>query len=94
MMANFLSVPRQRALILGVVATRGPMSGAQIAKATGLWSGHLYALLVDLDGDWLASDWERGLSADPRQRLYRSALIQPTRSTPADAVKDSSREVR
>ena len=51
------------------------LSGAEIAKQTGLASGTLYPILTRLeDSGWLESRWETGLAKDlarPRRRYYK-----------------------
>lgn len=52
-----------------------PVSGAEIAKATGTGSGTLYPLLARLEGaGWLTSEWEAidpSEAGRPQRRLYR-----------------------
>ena len=86
MLANFLSWPRQRALVLGTLQAAGPMSGAEIARATGIMSGHLYCILIDLeDALRIQSDWEPGLDASPRRRIYSL----PNGTTPAASAESN-----
>jgi PadR family transcriptional regulator, regulatory protein PadR len=51
------------------------LSGAEIAKATGVGSGTLYPLLARLERvGWLTSNWESidpRTAGRPRRRLYR-----------------------
>jgi DNA-binding PadR family transcriptional regulator len=51
------------------------LSGAEIAKSTGLASGTLYPILFRLEkSGWLASHWEEVEASEvkrPRRRLYR-----------------------
>jgi len=51
------------------------MSGAEIARSTGLASGTLYPILFRLErSGWLSSHWEEINPSDvgrPRRRLYR-----------------------
>jgi DNA-binding PadR family transcriptional regulator len=51
------------------------LSGAGIARATGLQSGTLYPILSRLEqAGWLESEWEDGDPSSlgrPRRRLYR-----------------------
>lgn len=55
--------------------TTGGISGAEIARATGLASGTLYPLLFRLERTgWVWSEWEEVIPAEirrPRRRLYR-----------------------
>ena len=56
-------------------ATEDGLSGAEIAKLTGLLSGTLYPILLRLEqAGWLKSQWEQGdpqVLGRPRRRLYR-----------------------
>jgi PadR family transcriptional regulator len=49
-------------------------SGAEIAKATGVFSGTLYPLLIRLENaGWLSSEWEQVQPSEvgrPRRRFY------------------------
>ena len=51
------------------------LSGADIARETGLASGSLYPILSRLEkAGWVVSDWEAGdpsLLGRPRRRLYK-----------------------
>lgn len=54
---------------------REELSGAEIARSTGLASGTLYPILFRLEkSGWLASHWEEVEASEakrPRRRLYR-----------------------
>jgi DNA-binding PadR family transcriptional regulator len=72
-------IPRittQTLRVLGAFTTSQPdeLSGAEIAKRTGLLSGTLYPILARLEqAEWLESRWEAGNPKDlgrPRRRLY------------------------
>jgi PadR family transcriptional regulator len=73
-------IPRmttQTLRVLGAFTTSQPdeLSGAEIAKRTGLQSGTLYPILARLeDAEWLESKWEAGDPRElgrPRRRLYQ-----------------------
>jgi PadR family transcriptional regulator PadR len=70
-----LSQRSLRVLVQFVAHPTVPMSGAEIAKATGVGSGTLYPLLSRLERiGWLTSDWEAvdpRVVGRPRRRLYR-----------------------
>lgn len=63
------------------------LSGADIARETGLASGSLYPILNRLEkAGWLASKWEVGdpaLLKRPRRRLYRITAVGVQRSREA-----------
>jgi len=72
-------IPRmttQTLRVLGAFTTSelGELSGAEIAKRTGLQSGTLYPILARLEqAEWLESKWEAGDPSElgrPRRRLY------------------------
>src|ERR1017187_1503535 len=58
------------------------LSGAEIAKATGLASGTLYPILFRLEkSGWLQSEWEVAEASElrrPRKRLYRMTAVGDT----------------
>jgi PadR family transcriptional regulator, regulatory protein PadR len=58
---------------------RGELSGAEIAKQTGLRSGTLYPILVRLEeAGWLDSRWEGEdptVLGRPRRRYYRVTAL-------------------
>jgi DNA-binding PadR family transcriptional regulator len=62
--------------VLGAFTTSQPdeLSGAEIAKRTGLQSGTLYPILFRLEqAEWLESKWEAGDPSElgrPRRRFY------------------------
>ena len=62
--------------VLGAFTTSQPeeLSGAEIAKKTGLQSGTLYPILARLEeAEWPESKWEDGDPRElgrPRRRLY------------------------
>jgi PadR family transcriptional regulator, regulatory protein PadR len=73
-------IPRmttQTLRVLGAFTTAQPdeLSGAEIAKLTGLQSGTLYPILARLEqAEWLESKWEVGDPRElgrPRRRLYQ-----------------------
>jgi len=73
-------IPRittQTLRVLGAFTTAEPdeLSGAEIAKRTGLQSGTLYPILARLEqAEWLESRWEAGNPKElgrPRRRLYQ-----------------------
>jgi PadR family transcriptional regulator, regulatory protein PadR len=73
-------IPRittQTLRVLGAFTTSQPdeLSGAEIAKRTGLQSGTLYPILARLEqAEWLESKWETGDPSElgrPRRRLYQ-----------------------
>jgi PadR family transcriptional regulator PadR len=76
--ASMAKEPRLTQQTIGVLSalvhTR-ELSGAEIAKVTGLASGTLYPILYRLeDFGWLDSHWEKGdpaLLGRPRRRYYR-----------------------
>ena len=55
------------------------ISGAEIARATGLASGTLYPILFRLEKSaWLQSEWEDANPSEmkrPRKRLYRVTAL-------------------
>lgn len=64
-----------RRRILTAIA-HGEAGGATIAKRSGLWTGVLYPMLMELERDGvLVSRWEERTGGDPkapRTRLYRA----------------------
>jgi DNA-binding PadR family transcriptional regulator len=73
-------IPRmttQTLRVLGAFTACQPdeLSGAEIAKKTGLQSGTLYPILARLEqAEWLESKWEDGDPRElgrPRRRLYQ-----------------------
>lgn len=60
----------------------GGLSGAEIAKATGLATGTLYPILFRLEKSaWLKSNWEEVSPSEakrPRRRLYRVTALGET----------------
>jgi PadR family transcriptional regulator PadR len=70
-------VTTQTLRVLGAFTTSrdDELSGAMIAKKTGLQSGTLYPILARLEqAKWLESEWEVGDPRElgrPRRRLYR-----------------------
>ncbi len=58
-----------------LTAPDGGVSGAEIAKVTGLRPGTLYPILYRLEkAGWASSRWEEGDPSEmgrPRKRLYR-----------------------
>jgi PadR family transcriptional regulator, regulatory protein PadR len=71
-----LRLTAQNLKVLGLLISRGDeeISGAEIAKATGLASGTLYPILLRLEqAKWAKSRWEAGDPSElkrPRRRLY------------------------
>ena len=61
--------------VLNAISDAPDMSGAQIAKATGLSSGTLYPILLRLESaGWLESEWEDASPQSlgrPRRRYYQ-----------------------
>ena len=55
------------------------LSGAEIARSTGLQSGTLYPILFRLEqAGWLESEWEEGEASylgRPKRRLYRITAV-------------------
>jgi DNA-binding PadR family transcriptional regulator len=73
-------IPRmttQTLRVLGAFTASQPdeLSGAEIARRTGLQSGTLYPILARLEqAEWLESKWEEGDAHElgrPRRRLYQ-----------------------
>lgn len=69
-----LSTPTLKVLGALMSAT-DDLSGADVARATGLASGTLYPILIRLEeAGWLASQWEKEVPevlGRPRRRIYR-----------------------
>ena len=65
------------------------LSGADIAKQTGLASGTLYPLLMRLESaKWLTSKWEKidpSREGRPRKRLYEMTSLGASQSRAAFA---------
>src|ERR1700735_5561028 len=70
-------ITTQTLRVLGAFTTSklDELSGAEIAKSTGLQSGTLYPILARLEqAEWLDSRWEAGDPRElgrPRRRLYQ-----------------------
>lgn len=69
-----VTIPTAKVLSAVLEAGSVAVSGAEIARATGLASGTTYPILIRLEqAGWLRSEWEetspRGLQR-PRRRLY------------------------
>lgn len=56
-----------------LLATREPVWGLRIVKATGLKAGSVYPILSRLEnGNWITGEWEsEDERSGPRRRLYR-----------------------
>jgi PadR family transcriptional regulator, regulatory protein PadR len=58
------------------------LSGADLAKVTGLASGTIYPILFRLEkSGWLQSEWEDVVPTEvkrPRRRLYRMTAVGST----------------
>lgn len=66
--ATRISNPRQA--IIDQLSRTEPLSGAQLAKLTGLGSGRLYIALGVLEGnEKISGEWLPG--SFPRRRVYR-----------------------
>jgi PadR family transcriptional regulator, regulatory protein PadR len=71
-----LRITTQVLKVLGVLTSNPTreISGADIARATGLLSGTLYPILMRLEqAKWVDSEWENGdphKLGRPRRRLY------------------------
>lgn len=75
-----MGAPRHTAktvLVLGIIAEhsgRG-ISGSEIMKLTGLWSGTAYPILLRIaDAGWVTAAWEEGDPSElgrPLKRVYR-----------------------
>lgn len=69
-----LSAPTLKVLRILMSRRREKISGAEIARTTGLASGTLYPILLRLeDAGWANSIWEDGDPRElgrPRRRLY------------------------
>ena len=61
--------------VLNAVIAKPMISGYEIKRRTGLFTGTLYPILVRLEeAGWLESEWEDGDPRDlgrPRRRFYR-----------------------
>jgi DNA-binding PadR family transcriptional regulator len=74
---EFPRITTQTLRVLGAFTNSQPeeLSGAEIAKRTGLQSGTLYPILARLEqAEWLESKWEAGDPRDlgrPRRRFYQ-----------------------
>lgn len=71
--------------VLGAfIANTDELSGADVAKLTGLSSGTLYPILMRLEQcKWLQSEWEDGDPHElgrPRRRLYRITAVGARRA--------------
>jgi DNA-binding PadR family transcriptional regulator len=75
--------------VLGTLMAQGgtDLSGAEIARATGLASGTLYPILFRLErAGWLESQWEDGDPAElgrPRRRHYQVTPLGARRARAA-----------
>jgi PadR family transcriptional regulator, regulatory protein PadR len=74
-----LTIQTLKVLTAFTSATEVGLSGAEIAKHTGLLSGTLYPILLRLEkAGWLESTWEKGDPRQmrrPRRRLYRITAL-------------------
>jgi PadR family transcriptional regulator, regulatory protein PadR len=70
-------------------SSRSPLSGADVAAATGLASGSLYPILLRLErARWLDSRWEQvdpREAGRPRRRLYTMTALGVKRTKAAMA---------
>jgi len=70
-----------------VIARADDVSGADIARSTGLASGTLYPILLRLeDAGWVESRWETEDPSElgrPRRRLYRITGVGARRARSA-----------
>jgi DNA-binding PadR family transcriptional regulator len=68
-------ITTQTLRVLEAVSSGGEVSGAEIMRSTGLFSGTLYPILMRLEtAGWLASRWEEDdprTLGRPRRRFYR-----------------------
>ena len=73
------SLPSLKVLAAFIEAPRRAVSGADIAKQTGIASGTLYPILVRYeDAGFLKSEWERvdpAAVGRPRKRFYRLTAL-------------------
>jgi PadR family transcriptional regulator PadR len=73
---NHPRITSQTLKVLGaLISCKDELSGADIARSTGLSSGTLYPILMRLEHHkWIESEWEDGDPRKlerPRRRLYR-----------------------
>lgn len=71
-------------ILSALLATPNEISGAQIARITGLASGTLYPILMRLEtARWVDSKWEDADPSElgrPRRRLYRVTALGARRA--------------
>ena len=65
--------------VLNAVIAKPMISGYEIKRRTGLFTGTLYPILVRLeDAGWLESEWEEGdprILQRPRRRYYSATAL-------------------
>jgi PadR family transcriptional regulator, regulatory protein PadR len=70
-----------------LIRPTGGLSGAEIARSTGLPSGTLYPILFRLEkSGWLSSHWEEVIPSEvkrPRRRLYQITALGQSASRSA-----------
>lgn len=88
MVRTEIRITAQVLKVLGVLMSANQeISGAEIARSTGLASGTLYPILIRLERSrWIESKWENGDPRElgrPRRRLYRVTAfgVKSARST-------------
>ncbi len=73
-MARSPQITSQTLRVLETIVSAGELSGADIMRATGLFSGTLYPMLLRLErAGWLTSRWEEEIPQTlgrPRRRFY------------------------
>jgi PadR family transcriptional regulator PadR len=75
-----MQITTQTLKVLGVlISSADEISGADIARSTGLASGTLYPILARLEkSKWIESTWEEGdphVLGRPRRRFYKVTAL-------------------
>jgi PadR family transcriptional regulator, regulatory protein PadR len=82
-----LSHPTLRILRVFLERPKHVLAGADIGKATGLFSGTVYPVLARLEqAGWLTSEWETldpSEAGRPRRRLYHLTGVGSRKATAA-----------
>jgi PadR family transcriptional regulator PadR len=100
-MANEIRITGPTLKIIGqlLTAPNTGISGAEIAKATGIQSGTLYPVLFRLEKAlWVSSEWEEGDPSElgrPCKRLYKltAAGLRKSKAVFHDLIPSTGRLV-